>query len=69
MDCKEFIELYYKVGGILTCDYDKKIVKIQNTNLKCNIQPKDYPDLTKLNHVFAFSPYKLEHLEKKNFSP
>jgi hypothetical protein len=46
MDCKELIELYNKVGGILTCDYDKYIVKVDKTNLKCDIvKSEDYSNL------------------------
>lgn len=68
MDCAELIDLFNKVGGILTCDYNKNIVTVTNTNLKCNIKPKDYDKLTELAHDFAFSPYQLEHLENKSIS-
>ena len=59
--------LFNKVGGILICDYDKNIVKVSGTNLKCDIKSSDYDKLTSLAHDFAFSPYELEHL-KKNIS-
>ena len=68
MDCSELIELYNKVGGILTCDYDKKIVTVKNTNLKCDIKSSDYPKLLDLAVDFACSPYQFEHLENKFMS-
>ena len=63
MDCVELIELFNKVGGILTCDYNKNIAYVANTNLKCDIKPKDYEKFKSLAVEFAFSPYKLEHLK------
>ena len=63
MNCDELIELFNKVGGDLTCNYDKGKVWVDKTNLKCDIKPKDYEKLVNLAHDFAFSPYKLEHLK------
>lgn len=66
MDCGELIDLFDKIGGVLQCDYDKNIVKILNTNLKCDIKLSDYKKLELLSHKFALSPYNLEHLEYNN---
>lgn len=63
MNCTELIELFNKVGGVLTCNYDKEKVWVDKTNLKCDIKQKDYEKLEILAHDFAFSPYKLEHLK------
>jgi hypothetical protein len=68
MDCKELIELYHKVGGILTCDYDKGLVKVENTNLKCNIKPTDYKNLEILSFDYGCSPYEVEYLKNKSMT-
>lgn len=41
MDCTELIDLFNKVVGVLTYDYNKNKAYVANTNLKCNIKPKD----------------------------
>ena len=66
MNCKEFIELFNKVGGILYCDYNKNKAYVVNTNLKCNITSNDYNDFTYLLNLYGCSPYKVEHLIDKN---
>jgi hypothetical protein len=33
MDCGELIELYHKVGGILTCNYKKKEMSCRRKRL------------------------------------
>lgn len=62
MDCSELIELYNKVGGILRCDYNKKTVNVLNTNMKCDIKPKDYPDLQGLQFAYSCG-YEVNHLK------
>jgi hypothetical protein len=67
MDCSDLIQLFEKVGCVLTCDYDKEKAWVDNTNLKCYIKPKDYVKFEMLAHDFALSPYELKHL-KYNFN-
>ena len=46
-DCKTLIKLFTEyVGGKLVCDYGKNTISIENTNLKCNIKPEDYTNIT-----------------------
>jgi len=46
-DCKILIKLFTEyVGGKLICDYDKNKISIENTNLKCDIKPEDYINIT-----------------------
>lgn len=40
MNCKELIELYHKVGGIMTVDYRDNSIKVKNTNLHCQFNEK-----------------------------
>lgn len=63
MDCEELINLFYKVGGVLTCDYVENKAYIANTNLKCKIKPKHYEKFTMLLFEFGCSPYEVEHLK------
>ena len=64
MDCSELIQLFEKVGGVLTCDYDKEKAWVDNTNLKCYINPNDYVKFEHLAHDWALSrPYELEHMK------
>jgi hypothetical protein len=42
MDCKELIELFNKVSGVLYCDYNKNKTYVVNTKLKCNITPNNF---------------------------
>ena len=68
MDCIELVDLFYKVGGILICNYDKNIVKVAGTNLKCDINPTNYNKLEHLLYEFGYSQYNKENLKKKNIS-
>lgn len=67
-DCKELIGLFEKVGGILICDYNNKIVKVNNTNLYCNIKSNDYKNLEKIYVDYVFSPYETEKLTNDKLS-
>ncbi len=68
MNCEELISLFNKVGGILNCDYNKKQIIVKNTNLKCDIQPKDYKKLELLSYEYAFSPYEIIHLKNNKMT-
>ena len=68
MDCTELIDLFNKVGGILICDYNKNIVKVACTNLKCEIKSTDLGKLEHLLYEFGHSPYEQENLKNKNIS-
>ena len=57
MDCEELISLFNKVGGVLVCNYNKNIVTVKNTNLKCDILPKDFQKLEILTLEYILSPY------------
>jgi glutathione peroxidase-family protein len=59
MDCEELIKLFNKVGGVLTCDYNKNTVIVKNTNLKCNIKPRHYANLHHLHWEYCHSPYDI----------
>ena len=66
MNCSELIDLFEKVGGVLTCDYSKKTVIVENPNLKCNISPKDYPRLESMTFQWECGGgAAIRHLEKK----
>jgi len=68
MNCKELIELYNKVGGVLTCNYLTNRVTVANTNLECVFNSSNYYDLECLSHTFAFSPYRMDFLENKQIN-
>ena len=42
MNCSEIIDIFEKTGGILTCDYAKMTMSIENTRLKCKINSNDF---------------------------
>lgn len=68
MDCSELIDLFNKVDGVLICDYNKNIVFVEKTKLKCDIKSTDYHKLERLEYDFVFSPYDVDHLENKSIT-
>ena len=64
MNCKEFIELFNKIGGILYCDYNKNKAYVVNTNLKCNITSNDYDDFTNWKKSYSNEEHRKYLLDK-----
>jgi hypothetical protein len=63
MNCSELIDLYNKVGGVLTCNYRNKTISVDGTNLKCNINlTTDKTKIFELYNNFCYSPYDVEEL-------
>lgn len=63
MDCKELINIFNKVGGVLTCDYDKNKAFVEKTNITCDIKHNDYENFENLYRTFGYSPYSINDLK------
>jgi hypothetical protein len=66
MNCKELIELYHKVGGIMRVDYRDNSIKVKNTNLHCQFNEKEYYDIEYLTVTFDYSPFKTRRIIDEN---
>jgi hypothetical protein len=66
MKAKEFIELYNKVGGILTIDYRNNTMDVKDSRLYCKFDNTEYKDIEYFIGDFVFSPYSVEVILDKN---
>jgi hypothetical protein len=60
-NCTEVISLFKKVGGRIICDYDKKTLVVENTNLSCEIKSEDWARIDSM--MFDNGFYSIENIK------
>ena len=64
----ELINIFDKVGGVLTCDYDKNKALLEKTytncdiNINCDIKHNDYKEFESLYHLYGLGPIEIKDL-------
>jgi hypothetical protein len=62
MDCEQLFQKFKQIGGILECDYNKNICKINNTKFSCKIDPLNYSKFEYVLCDYTSRPYLISSI-------